>query len=116
MTPGFKIEVRPLRKTDDTAAVSEIYAASWRAAYRGLVPAAYLDALTGARWLPKLQNLAHKAGSRCCWPAMRGSRSASAPFVPHGTRAGLAGVKWCRCICCRAIGAKVQVQNCWVLP
>lgn len=58
MTPGFKIEVRPLRKTDDTAAVSEIYAASWRAAYRGLVPDAYLDALTGARWLPKLQNLA----------------------------------------------------------
>lgn len=69
MTPTSKIEVRPLRKTDDTAAVSEIYAASWRAAYRGLVPDAYLATLTGARWLPKLQDLAQsgqQALLACC--------------------------------------------------
>ena len=69
MTSAPKIEVRPLRKTDDAAAVSDIYAASWRAAYRGLVPGAYLDALTGARWLPKLQNLAQsgqQAVLACC--------------------------------------------------
>ena len=69
MTQSLKIEVRPLKKTDDAVAVSDIYAASWRAAYRGLVPDAYLTTLTGARWLPRLQNFAQsgqQALLACC--------------------------------------------------
>ena len=35
---------------DDALAVSRVYAASWRAAYRGIVPQAFLDEMAEDRW------------------------------------------------------------------
>jgi ribosomal protein S18 acetylase RimI-like enzyme len=50
---GYRIE--PVTY-DDVEVVASLTAASWKAAYEGIVDAAYLNALTGARWsevLPK---------------------------------------------------------------
>lgn len=44
------MEIRPLRETDDRLAVSRIYEESWKSAYRGIVPQAYLDAIPIGRW------------------------------------------------------------------
>lgn len=44
------MEIRPLRETDDRLAVSRIYEESWKSAYRGLIPQAYLDAIPIGRW------------------------------------------------------------------
>ena len=42
------IEIRPLQKTDDMLAVSNIYEQSWKCAYRGIIPDEYFDSiLTG---------------------------------------------------------------------
>ncbi len=38
---------------------SHIYAAAWKVAYRGIVPQAYLDALSPERWTPLLGNGNH---------------------------------------------------------
>ena len=47
------MEIRPIRphEIDD---VSRIYALSWKAAYQGIVPQDYLDALKEDRWAPYL--------------------------------------------------------------
>ncbi len=70
--------VRPLEEGDDLTAVSRIYAESWRAAYRGIVPQSYLDRLAdgawaGRRW-PQGYDLVltldgHLAGTSCISPA-----------------------------------------------
>lgn len=39
---------------DDRRAVSRIYEESWRRAYRGIVPQAYLDAIPEGRWVKNL--------------------------------------------------------------
>ncbi len=44
------MQVRRATADDDFAAIAEIYARSWQAAYRGIVPQEYLDGLTGERW------------------------------------------------------------------
>ena len=44
------ISVRPYCREDDADAVSRIYWESWRAAYAGLLPQSYLDALPQNRW------------------------------------------------------------------
>ncbi len=44
------MELRPMQPTDDRLAISRIYAASWRYAYRGILPAAYLAAIPDDRW------------------------------------------------------------------
>lgn len=44
------MEIRPLRETDDRLAVSRIYEESWKFAYRGILPQAYLDAIPAGRW------------------------------------------------------------------
>lgn len=44
------MEIRPLRETDDRLAVSRIYEESWKSAYRGVIPQAYLDAIPVGRW------------------------------------------------------------------
>ena len=49
------MEIRFLAKTDDLYAVSRIYEESWKVAYRGIVPDAYLQALAPGRWVPFLQ-------------------------------------------------------------
>ena len=46
-----------LKVTKELAAdVGRIYAQSWKAAYQGIVPQAYLDSLLGDRWAVRLQN------------------------------------------------------------
>lgn len=47
------MEIRTIRP-DDVECVSRIYAQSWQAAYRGIVPQEYLDALAEDRWSPVL--------------------------------------------------------------
>ncbi len=44
------MEIRYLRASDDREAISRIYEESWRAAYRGIVPQAYLDAIPKGQW------------------------------------------------------------------
>ena len=41
---------------EDAPAISRIYAASWRTAYRGMVPQKYLDELQDDYWVTKFQN------------------------------------------------------------
>ncbi len=48
------MEIRSLRQTDDRARVSRIYEQSWKYAYRGIIPQAYLDAIAPGRWAARL--------------------------------------------------------------
>ena len=48
------MEIRKVNATDDFAAIGNIYAASWKAAYKGIVPQHYLDGLTGEKWAAML--------------------------------------------------------------
>lgn len=63
------MEIRSLRETDDRLAVSRIYEESWRFAYRGLVPQAYLDGIPAGLWAANLdqegrQSLVLEEGGR----------------------------------------------------
>ncbi|HMM05070.1 MAG TPA: GNAT family N-acetyltransferase [Clostridiales bacterium] len=49
------MEIRKYKTGDDFAAISRIYAMSWKRAYRGIVPDAYLKALKENRWETLLQ-------------------------------------------------------------
>lgn len=44
------MELRPVQPTDDRLAISRIYAASWRYAYREILPADYLASIPDDRW------------------------------------------------------------------
>ena len=44
------MEIRLLRDSDDRVAVSRIYEESWKFAYKGIVPQAYLDSIPAGRW------------------------------------------------------------------
>ena len=44
------MEIRRLGPGDDALAVSRVYRESWRAAYRGIVPQAFLDEMAEDRW------------------------------------------------------------------
>ncbi len=44
------IEIRPLQKTDDMLAVSNIYEQSWKCAYRGIIPDEYFDSILTGQW------------------------------------------------------------------
>lgn len=49
------MNIRTVTPEDDFGKIAAIYAASWQAAYRGIVPQDYLDSLTGgAYWREKL--------------------------------------------------------------
>ena len=48
------MEIRKVTFDDDIAAIGSIYAASWKFAYRGIVPQMYLDQLTNHRWVTAL--------------------------------------------------------------
>lgn len=50
----MKIQIR-CAQSSDSAAISQIYAASWRCAYRGMVPQQYLDELRDDFWTEKFQ-------------------------------------------------------------
>lgn len=49
------MEIRKLRNGDDLFAVSRVYEESWRGAYRGLLPQAYLDGIPAGKWVPYLE-------------------------------------------------------------
>lgn len=55
------MEIRKRKETDYLAAISRVYEESWRAAYQGLLPQAYLDAIPAGYWVPYLQ----QAGREC---------------------------------------------------
>ena len=44
------MEIRLLRDSDGRVAVSRIYEESWKFAYKGIVPQAYLDSIPAGRW------------------------------------------------------------------
>ena len=44
------MEIRRAAPKDDPEAIGELYAQSWKSAYRGIVPDEYLDSLSGKRW------------------------------------------------------------------
>lgn len=44
------MEIRPVQPQDDRAAISRIYEESWKHAYRGIVPQAYLDRIPTGGW------------------------------------------------------------------
>lgn len=48
------MEIRKLLECD-APNVSEIYALSWKAAYKGIIPQKYLDELSLERWIPFLK-------------------------------------------------------------
>ena len=50
------MEIRRMTLNDDAEVVGNIYANSWKAAYRGIVPQAYLDGLAGSMWLAVLRD------------------------------------------------------------
>lgn len=49
------MEIRKLRDNDDFLSVSHVYEESWKAAYRGLLPQAYLDSLPAGQWIHYLE-------------------------------------------------------------
>ncbi len=49
--------IRPARHSD-TAAIGRVYARTWKAAYRGLMPAFFLDLLTDTTCAPKPDHIA----------------------------------------------------------
>lgn len=57
--------VRRLDEGDDVRAVAGVYVASWLAAYRGLVPQAYLDALEPCVWEDSLKARAGRTWIAC---------------------------------------------------
>lgn len=44
------MEIRKVTPADDFAALSRIYALSWKTAYKGIIPQQYLDELSETRW------------------------------------------------------------------
>lgn len=47
---GHTIEIRPIQETDDMLAVSNVYERSWKYAYRGIMPDAFLDSIPTGQW------------------------------------------------------------------
>lgn len=70
------MEIRKLRDTDDRLAVSRIYEESWKSAYKGIVPQAYLDGIPAGRWASGLD--------RAGWDTLI--------LMEHGGLIGAAGV------------------------
>lgn len=48
------MEIRQLRKSDSRQEVSRIYEESWKFAYQGIVPQAYLDGIPAGLWAANL--------------------------------------------------------------
>ena len=63
------MEIRPLRETDSRLEVRRIYEESWKSAYRGIVPQAYLDGIpAGAdRWCSRCRASRPRSGG--CTPS-----------------------------------------------
>lgn len=50
------MDIAKVNKSDDFEAIGNIYAQSWKAAYREIVPQDYLDGLSGRKWSSVLEN------------------------------------------------------------
>ena len=50
------MEVRYLNAADDRLAVSGIYEASWKYAYRDILPRDYLESIPAGRWAAHLED------------------------------------------------------------
>lgn len=48
------VEIRKLNASDDRLAVSEIYEASWKCAYRDILPREYLERIPAGQWVSGL--------------------------------------------------------------
>jgi len=44
------MEIRPINEQDDRYAISHVYEESWKSAYKGMIPQAYLDGIPEGRW------------------------------------------------------------------
>lgn len=54
MTSEPSLEIRRLHASDDRLAVSGIYEASWKYAYRDILPREYLESIPAGRWVSGL--------------------------------------------------------------
>ena len=50
------MNARKITQNDDFEAIGNIYAQSWKTAYRGIIPQEYLDTLNASRWTHGLEN------------------------------------------------------------
>ena len=50
------MEIRKMNTTDNLEKISNIYACSWKFAYRGIVPQEYLDELKSNKWVGALSS------------------------------------------------------------
>ncbi len=48
------MEIRRIRPDDSRMDISRIYEESWKSAYKGIVPQAYLDSIPNGHWAPHL--------------------------------------------------------------
>ena len=48
------MEIRHMTPRDDRREISDIYEKSWKHAYRGIIPQAFLDAIPPGRWAGRL--------------------------------------------------------------
>ena len=55
------MDIRKVNEKDDFNAIGEIYAQSWKTAYRGIVSQDYLDGLTGSNWAKVLSDRKNEA-------------------------------------------------------
>lgn len=53
----IRIEIRKCTNRDTNEQISKIYAQSWKSAYQGIVPQAYLDAITQNQWVPLVEKV-----------------------------------------------------------
>lgn len=51
------MKIRRMTATDDRMAASRVFEESWKHAYRGIVPQAYLDSIPVGRWADKLDGI-----------------------------------------------------------
>lgn len=50
------MEIRYITSTDNKMTISKIYAESWKYAYKGMIPQAYLDSISEEQWVANLGN------------------------------------------------------------
>lgn len=53
---GLDMEIRDIKDTDDLYAISHIYEASWRFAYKNIIPESYLGNIPAGYWVSFLKN------------------------------------------------------------
>ena len=70
------LTIRPMTASDDFRAVAQVYADSWKHAYKGLVPQRYLDKLSPESWIGLL-----RAAPESNWIALEDGRIIGTAFV-----------------------------------